>query len=439
MIPQGRCISGSLMVAALLVSVVNLASSQDDKGAAAYARGRAAFNNHDYQMAETEFTESFAQWQHPLTAYFLSYAYLDSHQLQKAYDWAVRALTPKPPLTLDEPYAAGAQQIADYAKRKLAPAPTPPPDNSEDGISMTTDAITGPPPQPAVPSDLPPPPPVSGLAEVKTDAAMAVAGVGNSVYFFARGLDGRIYYNRAVLGEAGQGWLEMDGDGRTAAAPAAGAVGTHVFVAVRHEDGQLYLNQADLAQPFGQWFPMNFRTDVAPAMTGVGNSIFLFATGLDQHIYVNQAVLGQGFSGWREVQGDGRTDAAPAAGAVNMHLFVAIKGLDGNVYLNQGDLGQPFGHWFPMNFRTDVAPAVTGVGNSVYFIAKSGDQRVFYNRAVLGQGGQGWVEVEGGGRTDAAPAAGAVGTHVFVGIKGLDGSVRVNQADIAQPFGQWFP
>jgi len=272
-----------------------------------------------------------------------------------------------------------------------------------------------------------------------TNAAPAVGGVGNNVYFFAKGSDGRIMYNRALLGQAGLCWSEMEGNGRTDAAPAAGAVGNHVFVAVKGGDGMLYLNQADLGHPFGQWFPMNFTTDLAPAVAGVGNNVYFFAKSSDGRIMYNRAQLGQGGVGWKEVEGNGRTNAVPAAGAVGNHVFVAVKGGDGMLYLNQADLGHPFGQWFPMNFTTDVAPAVAGVGNNVYFFAKSSDGRIMYNRAQLGQGGVGWKEVEGNGRTDAAPAAGAVGTHVFVVVKGGDGVLYLNQADLGHSFGQWFP
>src|SRR5258708_35643896 len=44
-----------------------------------------------------------------------------------------------------------------------------------------------------------------------TDVAPAVAGVGNSVYFFAKALDGRIIYQWADLGKGKQGWREMGG------------------------------------------------------------------------------------------------------------------------------------------------------------------------------------------------------------------------------------
>ena len=90
-----------------------------------------------------------------------------------------------------------------------------------------------------------------------TDVAPAVAAVGNNVYFFAKSLDGRVFYNRAVLGQAGLGWTEVDGNGRISSAPAAAGVGTHVFVAARGLDGNLWLNQADLGGHFNNfWSPM---------------------------------------------------------------------------------------------------------------------------------------------------------------------------------------
>ena len=276
-------------------------------------------------------------------------------------------------------------------------------------------------------------------AHFNTQTSAAVTGVGNSIYFFSRRKDNRVYFNYAKLGEAGVGWAEVQGDGRTDVAPAAGAVGTHVYVAIKGLDGNLYLNQADLGKPFGQWLPLNFASDEAPGVVGVEDNVYFFAKRQDGRIFFNRAKLGQGGVGWAEVQGNGRTDATPAAGAVGNHVYVAIKGLDGKLYLNQADLGHPFGQWFPLNFASEVAPGLAGVGDNAYFFAKRQDGRIFFDHAKLGQGGAGWAEVQGDGRTDAAPAAGAVGRHVFLAIKGLDGGIYLNQADAGQPFGQWFP
>jgi hypothetical protein len=275
-------------------------------------------------------------------------------------------------------------------------------------------------------------------AHFQTDAGPAVSGVGKSVYFFAKRGDGRVFYNRAVIGAAGEGWTEMEGNGLTDAAPSAAAVGSHVFVAIKGMDGRVYINQADEGKPFGNWFPMEFRTDVAPALASVRDRIFVFAKGTDRRVYLAQAVLGQAFSGWFEVQGGGRTTTSPSAASVGDHVFVAIRGINGSLQLNQADLGHAFGAWFPMNLATNVAPALTAVGNSIFVFAKSQDGRIQLNQAPLGQAFSGWFEVQGNGRTGTAPGAGTVGSHVFVAIRGLDGWVSVNQADFGKAFGSWF-
>jgi hypothetical protein len=92
------------------------------------------------------------------------------------------------------------------------------------------------------------------LDPLLTDVAPAVADVGNNVYFFAKSLDGRIFYNRAVFGQGGVGWSEVEGNGRTDVAPAAAGVGNHVFVAVKGLDGHIYLNQADQGRPFNNFW-----------------------------------------------------------------------------------------------------------------------------------------------------------------------------------------
>ena len=74
---------------------------------------------------------------------------------------------------------------------------------------------------------------------------------------------------------------------------------------------------------------------------------------------------------------------------------------------------------------------------NVVFVATDTEGRIFYNRSVFGKGGQGWRELEGGGRTDAAPAAALVGTYLFVVVKGLDGNIYLNQGELGQPFVGW--
>ncbi|MGH2566560.1 MAG: hypothetical protein ACRDE5_18720, partial [Ginsengibacter sp.] len=185
----------------------------------------------------------------------------------------------------------------------------------------------------------------------QTDVAPAVVGVQNNIYFFAKSLDGRIFYNQAPLGQGGSGWVEVEGGGKTDVGPAAGAVGNHIFLAIKGLDGNILLNQADLNGHFGQWFPMNFSTDAAPAVTGVGNNVYFFAKSIDGKIFYNHALIGQGGNGWKEVDGNGLTDKSPAACAVgNNYMFVAAKENGSNtIIVNQADLGKPFGFWFPSN------------------------------------------------------------------------------------------
>jgi hypothetical protein len=270
-----------------------------------------------------------------------------------------------------------------------------------------------------------------------TDAAPAVAGVGNSAYFFARRTDGRIFNNRAVLGQAGVGWAEIEGGGFTDAPPSAAAVGGHVFVGVKGLDGRIYINQADEGKPFGQWFPMDFRTDVAPALAAVGNRIFVFAKGLNKRVYLSQAVLGQAFSGWFEVQGGGETDRSPSAAAVGDHVFVAIRGLDGTIQMNQADLGHAFVGWSSMNVKSNEAPGLAAVANSIFVFVESADGRIQMSQAELRGSFSGWFEVQGNGRTNKAPSAASVGKHLFVVVRGLDGRVYTNQTDFGKAFGAW--
>jgi len=192
-----------------------------------------------------------------------------------------------------------------------------------------------------------------GLPYEQTDVAPAVATVSDGVIFFAKSLDGRIYSNRTVLGWGGQGWMELEGDGRTDAAPAAAVAGNapYMFVAVKGLDGYIYINQGDVGGPYVGWgSDQSLQTDVAPAVATVSDGVIFFAKSLDGRIYSNRTVLGQGGQGWVELPGDMRTDAAPAVTVTSAasYMFVAVKGLDGNIYINQGGVSGPYVGWYPI-------------------------------------------------------------------------------------------
>jgi hypothetical protein len=181
--------------------------------------------------------------------------------------------------------------------------------------------------------------------------AVGAASSGNTSALVAKSADGRIFYNWSILGGAGVGWREIDGNGQTDAAPAAALVNTtndYLFVAVKGSDGNVSLNQGQLGHPFVGWQSLGFQTDVAPGAASSGNTSAVVAKSPDGRIFYNWWKLGGAAVGWKELDGNGRTDAAPAAALVNTtndYLFVTVKGPDGNLYLNQGQLGHPFVGW----------------------------------------------------------------------------------------------
>lgn len=282
-------------------------------------------------------------------------------------------------------------------------------------------------------------------SKMSTNVAPAVASTPDGVLFFATDTVGRIYQNRVVLGQASQGWLELEGSGRTDAAPAAALVGNnpYVFTAIKGLNGYVYVNQGGLGGQYVGWqSDYAFETKVAPAVATTPDGVLFFAIDLQGRILFNRAVLGQAGQGWVEVGGNGRTDASPAAALVGNtpYIFAAVKGLDGYIYINQADLGGPWVGWrSDYAFQTDVAPAVATTPDGVIFFAKDLHGRILSNRVVLGQAGQGWVEVGGNGRTNAAPAAALVGDnpYIFAAVKGYDGHFYLNQAGLGASWVGW--
>ena len=280
---------------------------------------------------------------------------------------------------------------------------------------------------------------------MQTNVAPAVAATPDGVLMFATDTDGRVYQNRVVLGQAAQGWIELEGNGHTDAAPAAALVGNnpYVFVAMKGLDQNVYINQGGLGSEYVGWgTDGKIKTDKAPAVATTPDGVLFFAKDLQGRIFSNRVVLGQAGQGWLEVGGNGRTDAAPAAALVGNtpYVFVAVKGLDQNVYINQADLGGPWVGWrTDGRIKTDTAPAVATTPDGVIFFAKDLQGKIWSNRVVLGQAGQGWVQVGGNGTTNAAPAAALVRStpYIFAAMKGLDGNFYINQADLGGPWVGW--
>jgi hypothetical protein len=98
---------------------------------------------------------------------------------------------------------------------------------------------------------------------------------------------------------------------------------------------------------------------------------------------------------------------------------------------------------FPLpaiSIPTRVAPGAGSSGNTTALAVTGTDDRIFYTWWDLGQSGQGYGELDGGGRSDAAPAAALVGpqhNYLFVAIKGPDDYLLLNQGELGKPFAGW--
>jgi hypothetical protein len=117
-----------------LMTAVVVTLAQDHPAIDAYKRGREAFHRQDFAQAQKDFFESFRKRQDPLTAYFLSYAYLRSYDFKNADKWATTTLELTSSNSLKQQYVDGAKQIKTFAEAMLAPPAAP---SSTGGISIT--------------------------------------------------------------------------------------------------------------------------------------------------------------------------------------------------------------------------------------------------------------------------------------------------------------
>jgi hypothetical protein len=146
-----------------------------------------------------------------------------------------------------------------------------------------------------------------------SNAAPAAAAFGSRLYVVVKGInDGRLYVNSAESGQPfdgfGTGWTAL-GTLTTDAAPAVASLGNRIYVFAKTADDHVWVVSAASGQPFGAWTEVqgNFSSNLAPAAASLGNRLFVFAVGKsDGRVYVNSAVDGQPFdgfgNGWAEVQ-----------------------------------------------------------------------------------------------------------------------------------------
>jgi hypothetical protein len=210
---------------------------------------------------------------------------------------------------------------------------------------------------------------------LQTNFAPAVVSLRNGVLFLAADLDGIVHTNRAVLGEAAQGWLPIPelvpSDGGPAAAlppirtrrvsDSFRVISDSLMVAIRGFSFQgqastLFTNQggADnlgFVEPWVGWewdtLGNTFETNIAPAMATVPGGLVVLASDLNGVVNTKRVILGSGVEGWFPIPGDARTNVSPAGAAVghSEYMFVAVTGPDRRVHINQGDLGHGWVGW----------------------------------------------------------------------------------------------
>jgi pimeloyl-ACP methyl ester carboxylesterase len=170
---------------------------------------------------------------------------------------------------------------------------------------------------------------------------------GGKLYLFAKGRNGRIYFNTRSISTSWVGWNEVPGGGTTDAGIAA-----VTFREASREKLRIFVK-------------------------GIG----------DRQIYYN-TFDGTSWSGWGAVPGGGTTDASIAATVYRGRIYIFVKGIgDKKVYVNVY-VGGTFGWsgWYPVpgDIQVDVALATT-VGKSVgdqplelYLFAKDTQGQILY-------------------------------------------------------------
>jgi hypothetical protein len=151
------------------------------------------------------------------------------------------------------------------------------------------------------------------LGGATSTAAPAAAALGNRLYVVAKGInDGKVYINSAESGRPfdgfGTGWSAL-GTLTTDAAPAVASLGNRLYVFAKTTNDRVWVASAASGQAIGAWaeVPGNFSTNLAPAAASLGNRIYVFAVGKsDGRVYVNSAADGMPFdgfgNGWSEAQ-----------------------------------------------------------------------------------------------------------------------------------------
>jgi len=234
----------------------------------------------------------------------------------------------------------------------------------------------------------------------KTNTALASCGLnanaqnGNiqMVYFFAKGLNNHIYYNKVPDGSLTpwSGWSEIPDNGTTDAAPSAASNGEMIYVFTKGIiDHQIYAKMFVSAVGWGKWVPVpgGFKTNDRVLAIFQNFKIYLFAKDLNNFIFFNVLISGN-WSGWQMVPGN----------------ITSTK---------------------PIGVGISATKGANGYADVIYLFVNDDSQRIRFNIGYtqsttptqpLGvMRWQGWMEVPGGKQTNSGVSVSRVqdGIQIF--------------------------
>jgi hypothetical protein len=121
-----------------LCSIPARGGSLQDQAVTHFNLGRNAYLANNYDVAINEFTTSFNQVNHPVTAYFLAVTFMAKDDRPSALNWAQRSETKMSPYLLDDVNRQGADSISAWAS-----APPQKSSGNNTGLGVVASALSG--------------------------------------------------------------------------------------------------------------------------------------------------------------------------------------------------------------------------------------------------------------------------------------------------------
>nr|BFD89529.1 fusidic acid esterase FusH [Kitasatospora sp. Xyl93] len=255
----------------------------------------------------------------------------------------------------------------------------------------------------------------SPLRSVELTAVDSVT-IGDKVYVYAVGTDGKVYTRDGRVGEGWTASQEVPGGAGGAKGVTAAVRGSRVDLQIIGSDGSLYSTYADYAAH--QWAPTweKVGTNNLKAITSAATAdgvLHVLAVNEDGRVYVrDNGTDGRWTPSWAEIPGDAADVRGITAAARGTTVDLQIIGSDGSLFTTYGyyDLGRWEQNWEKVSDNRLKAISSSAEGNVVHLVAVNEDDRV-YNRDADYNAGKwtDWGEVPGGATGVKAVTAATTG------------------------------